>query len=275
MKWISYLAGYGSVALLVVGCGGTQPSVVSDRPAAGTPSPSAPTASATSEGSLPSVAQIPMSGAPYVPATAAKPRPGEAPNQSTQNATQNDLIKPVTPTERLPKVRLGRQDPFAPVTTQAVVVATQQAPPVVVPNLPPPPAPASLPVSSPDLRLPALPTLPTTATTAAVPSLVVPAPPARLADEIAILGVVSVAGRASAIVQVPNETTSRYVHEGEFLSGGRLWVKRIDPGEMGDPIVVLEEGGVEVLRGIGPALSQPAIGSTPSTPETMPTISVS
>lgn len=266
MKWISYLAGYGSMALLVVGCGGTQPPVVSDLPADETPSPGAPAASPVSEGSLPSVAQIPMSGAPYVPTTSAKPRPGEAPNKSASG-----LIKPVTATERLPKVRVGRQNPFAPVTTQAVVVATQQPPPVAVPNLPPP---AAVPGVLPDLGLPALPTLPT-ATTAALPDQAVPAPPARLADEIAILGVVSVSGRVSAIVQVPNESTSRYVHEGEFLAGGRLWVKRIDPGEMGDPIVVLEEAGVEVFRGIGPGLSQPTIGSTPSTPETMPTISVS
>ncbi|WP_448562396.1 hypothetical protein [Trichothermofontia sp.] len=267
MKWISYLAGFSSVALLIVGCGGTQPPAVSDRPLDTPTAPAMPSTSSTPEGSLPSVAHIPMSGDPYVPATDARPKPSQAAHHKSAG-----LIKPVNATERLPKVRVGRQNPFAPVTTQAVVVATQQPPPVVVPNLPPP---ASVPaVEPPALSLPTLPTLPAS-TTATLPDRAVPAPPARLADEVAILGVVSVSGRVSAIVQVPNESTSRYVHEGEFLSGGRLWVKRIDPGEMGDPIVVLEEGGVEVFRGIGPGLNQPTIGSTPNTPDAMPTISVS
>jgi len=263
MKWISYLAGCGGTALLLASCGGTQPPDVAEQPSDTTTSPSATATTPTETGTLPAVTQIPIGGAPYVPATTAPPKPGQDKNQPP------GLIQPVTATERLPKVRVGRQDPFAPVPTKAIVVAAQQPAPVAVSNLPVPPAPALNPV---DLGLPALPTLPTT--TAAIPDMVVPAPPARLADEIAILGVVSVSGRVSAIVQIPTESTSRYVHEGEFLSGGRLWVKRIDPGEMGDPIVVLEEAGVEVFRGIGPGLSQPTIGQTPS-PEGMPTISVS
>ncbi|WP_448571601.1 hypothetical protein [Trichothermofontia sp.] len=261
MKWISYLASCGSTALLLVSCGGTPPSDVVEQPSDTTPIASATTTPPVAAGALPAVAQIPMSGAPYVPATHAPAKPGQA------KAESPGLLQPVTATERLPKVRVGRQDPFAPVATKAIVVATQQPTAVAVPNLPPPT------LSPPELGLPALPTLPTT--TAALPDGMMPAPPARLADEIAILGVVSVSGRVSAIVQVPNESTSRYVHEGEFLAGGRLWVKRIDPGEMGDPIVVLEEAGVEVFRGIGPGLSQTAIGHTPDSSESLPILSVS
>lgn len=261
MKWISYLASCGSTALLLVSCGGTPPAEVVEQPSETTPATSTPAAPAAVTGTLPAVTQIPMSGAPYVPATHPPAKPGQA------KAEAPSLLQPVTANERLPKVRVGRQDPFAPVPTQAIVVATQPPPAVAVPNLSPPS------LSPTELGLPTLPTLPTT--TAALPDVTPPAPPVRLADQIAILGVVSVAGRASAIVQVPNESTSRYVHEGEFLSGGRLWVKRIDPGEMGDPIVVLEEAGVEVFRGIGPSLSQTTIGHTPDSVESLPTLPVS
>ena len=75
-----------------------------------------------------------------------------------------------------------------------------------------------------------------------------PAPaPLSLARAITINGVVQVGNRVNIIVQVPNEGSSRYVSVGDRLAGGRVLVKRVDMGG-GEPRVVLEQDGVEVVR---------------------------
>ena len=53
------------------------------------------------------------------------------------------------------------------------------------------------------------------------------------------------------IVKVPNEPTSRYVKIGQRLSNGQVLVKRVDLKQGADPIVILEENGVEVAKAVG------------------------
>lgn len=86
-----------------------------------------------------------------------------------------------------------------------------------------------------------------------------PAPPEQLAPELAqnvtVMGVIQIGEATQAIVQVPNEPTSRYVQVGQRLSNGQVLVKRIEMNEGAEPLVVLEQYGVEVAKAVG---EQPA-----------------
>jgi hypothetical protein len=83
-----------------------------------------------------------------------------------------------------------------------------------------------------------------------------------LASSVAVSGVIQIGNEAQAIVQVPNEGTSRYVRVGQRLSNGQVLVKRIEMNEGSDPVVILEQYGIEVARAIG---SKPANGSQTTT----------
>jgi hypothetical protein len=84
-------------------------------------------------------------------------------------------------------------------------------------------------------------------TVAALP----PKPSTTLADGVEVSGVVNINGVPQAIVRAPNEETSRYVGVGQRLSNGRVLVKRIEMNNGSEPIVILEENGVEVAKAIG------------------------
>jgi hypothetical protein len=62
---------------------------------------------------------------------------------------------------------------------------------------------------------------------------------------------VDLGGTEYAIINAPNEQTSRYVREGQTIANGQVLVKRIEVQESGEPVVVLEENGIEVSRRIG------------------------
>lgn len=89
---------------------------------------------------------------------------------------------------------------------------------------------------------PDLPTLPTRP--------VQPIP--TLANGVEVTGVVQIGSTMQAIVKAPDEPTSRYVGVGQRLANGQVLVKRIETAGS-EPIVVLEEAGVEVIRAIGQA----------------------
>ncbi|MEG4070407.1 hypothetical protein QUA42_24195 [Microcoleus sp. Pol11C2] len=81
---------------------------------------------------------------------------------------------------------------------------------------------------------------------------VVPPPPSTdIATGTEVSGVVKVGNETQVIVKVPNEPTSRYVKVGQRLSNGQVLVKRVDLKQGADPIVILEENGVEVAKGVG------------------------
>jgi hypothetical protein len=65
-----------------------------------------------------------------------------------------------------------------------------------------------------------------------------------------VTGVVLVGQQPQAIIKVPSEVTSRYVRAGQRLSDDLL-VKRIEMNEGSNPIVILEQYGIEVARMVG------------------------
>ena len=78
-----------------------------------------------------------------------------------------------------------------------------------------------------------------------------PPPSTELATGTEVSGVVKVGNETQVIVKVPNEPTSRYVKIGQRLSNGQVLVKRVDLKQGADPIVILEENGVEVAKAVG------------------------
>lgn len=105
---------------------------------------------------------------------------------------------------------------------------------------------------------PSVPFTPSTPTITALP----PLPEPTLARGVEVSGVVVVGGVAEAIVKAPNEATSRYVRAGQRLSNGQILVKRIEVNGGSDPVVILEQNGIEVSRAVGDKPS-PA-GSSPT-----------
>jgi hypothetical protein len=89
-----------------------------------------------------------------------------------------------------------------------------------------------------------------------------------LAKAVEVTGVVVIGGIPRAIVKAPNEPTSRYVTVGQRLSNGMVLVKRIEVNSGSDPVVILEQSGVEVSRAVGdkPAPSSGAPGQPPAPP---------
>ncbi|QFS46925.1 hypothetical protein [Nostoc sphaeroides] len=95
------------------------------------------------------------------------------------------------------------------------------------------------------------------------PSLVsVLPPPAQpeLAKAVVVTGVVLISKEPQAIIKVPDEPTSRYVQARQRLANGVL-VKRIEMNQGYNPIVILEQYGIEVAKMVG----EGAVNSTPST----------
>jgi hypothetical protein len=76
-----------------------------------------------------------------------------------------------------------------------------------------------------------------------------------------VTGVVQVGETLYAIVNAPNEPSSRYVQAGQRLSNGQILVRRIDANGA-EPQVVFEQFGIEVVRAVGeggaPTSSTPA-----------------
>ncbi|MCP6757637.1 MAG: hypothetical protein NHB32_02435 [Fischerella sp. CENA71] len=93
-------------------------------------------------------------------------------------------------------------------------------------------------------------------------SVLPPPPQPDLAKAVFVSGVVMVGNQPQAIIKVPNEPTSRYVQAGQRLANGVL-IKRIEMNEGSEPIIILEQYGIEVTRMVGEA---PA--SSPSTATT-------
>lgn len=174
------------------------------------------------------------------------------------------LEPPTSPEQRASQVQSGRADPFAPLPSSPIVVPTRVSPPAPpqpvaqpvattpatnLPQIEPIPlATAPVPVESPrSSTRPADPVQPQPSPTAIAPS----APSASLLESIEVSGVVQVGGQTSVIVRVPNEQSSRTAAVGDRLANGRVLLKRVDMSGGGDPVVVLEQDGVEVMHSVG------------------------
>ncbi len=75
-------------------------------------------------------------------------------------------------------------------------------------------------------------------------------PKAELAENVLITGLIELGDHIKLIVQAPEETSARYVEIGQYLSNGKVLVKRIEPSSP-FPTVILEQNGEEVAKVIG------------------------
>ncbi|WP_017314483.1 hypothetical protein [Mastigocladopsis repens] len=213
--------------------------------------------------------------------------------------TTANLIQPTNATERVGIVSKGRNDPFAEIVRPYSIGVTN--PNVVarpVPKLPPlsvpqrtqttaisatrrnslnqqkprvnktriarstvPKAIASVKGNANRRFNPVLPkVLPQVIASPALASVLPPPPQPELARTVFVSGVVLLNKEPQAIIKVPNEPTSRYVQAGQRLANGVL-IKRIEMNEGSEPVVILEQYGMEVARMVGE-------GSATQTPST-------
>ncbi len=203
----------------------------------------------------------------------------------TNASGTSNLIQLTNATERVTVISKGRPDPFAqivgtPVSGMSTNTATRKVP--VLPPLPNTPnrgvviAGRKLPTRSavlsqtttaktPKPKLnPALAqvlpkVLPQVVANPTLVSVLPPPAQPELARAVIVSGVVLIGREPQAIIKVPNEQASRYVQAGQRLANGLL-IKRIEMNEGSNPIVILEQYGIEVARMVG---ETPA-GSTPS-----------
>ncbi len=193
-----------------------------------------------------------------------------------------NLIQSTNATERtrLLQVSKERSDPFAQIFGQTVygIPQTSGRPVPVVPKLPT----ASLVgrklptrsialnqkknniASVPKKLNPTLTSvlpqvLPQVVPNPALVSVLPPPPQPELARAVLVTGVVLISKEPQAIIKVPDEPTSRYVEAGQRLANGVL-VKRIEMNQGYNPIVILEQYGIEVAKMVG----EGAVNSTPS-----------
>jgi hypothetical protein len=66
-----------------------------------------------------------------------------------------------------------------------------------------------------------------------------------------VTGVIQVAGSPRAIIQAPNEPTSRTVSIGDSLANGQLYVKNIDMSNSAEPVVIFQQGDLEFAVAVG------------------------
>lgn len=195
---------------------------------------------------------VPNTTVPTAPAAAGR-----------QGVLPPDLISSTDPGQRVQGIQRNRPDPFALIpTTPSVEITATQAPAQPVPQLPSlpqgrtAPAPSQPPQTSPGSLAP-IPQLVPTNPLAALP----PSPPQpTLARAVEVTGVVQIGTTVHAIVNAPNEPSSRYVRAGQSLSNGRILVKRIELNQGSEPVVVLEQNGIEVTTAVGEG-GTPAAGA--------------
>lgn len=203
----------------------------------------------------------------------------ESAKSTTQEFT-NPLVKPTAKAPTVPTVpgllrstnakaraesiTTGRRDPFAVVPSAAVPIATggSKAPrSKAIAPLPKAPAkqatsamPQLPPIQLPPLRSAPLPNL---AGSSPLPPLNIPAAakpvppsPTALAESVEVSGVVQVGNRWTVIVKESSASSSRYVAVGDYVENGRVLVKKIvSPGST-EPVVILQQGGVEIRKSL-------------------------
>ncbi|MFB2935485.1 hypothetical protein ACE1B6_09410 [Aerosakkonemataceae cyanobacterium BLCC-F154] len=198
------------------------------------------------------IPQAPVASVPTAPGITRRtaqprrvsPRPTTRQTQPTQVARAPQRTqKPATRTAQ--NATRTAQKPQRTQTPNRTVAAAPKPAPAPTPAIVAPPAP------------PEIPTLP-------------PPPDPILAKAVEVSGVVIVGSQPQAIVKAPNETTSRYVRAGQRLSNGQVLVKRIEVNEGSEPIVILEQNGVEVAKIVGerPVTTQPGTQAVTPIPVT-------
>ncbi|WP_448572558.1 hypothetical protein [Trichothermofontia sp.] len=220
----------GGLALLTIAAC-TPIEEIPDETATASPSPTAPPA-------VPAPAPA-ASGAPFAEPVVAPASPGI-----------EGLVPVVNPVERLKQIRSGRTDPFASTQTVGIQVSVTQPPEPLVPPVPPPDGGGTAP-TPPPFPTPGTPGFPGAPGGVSPFPTAPPGPQPDLARAVEVTGVVQVGDVPRAIIQAPNEATSRYVVAGQRVANGRVLVKHIEANQFPSPVVILEEHGIEVIKAVG------------------------
>lgn len=167
------------------------------------------------------------------------------------------LLQPTNAKTRANAIAAGRPDPFAAIPGVIPIRVTTTA------SMAPPKPNAALPTSAvapgrlptiplPPVAISPLPTLPTAPMPTVSGSGAAIAPPSRtsLAESVQVSGVVQVAGRWSVIVRESTASSSRYVAVGEYVENGKVLVKKIVAPHSTEPVVVLQQDGVEIRKSL-------------------------
>ncbi len=253
MHQASWVAIAGTLALWLGGCAGApeaDPNAASPVPVPAASIPADPAA-------IPAAPSVAVAAAP---AGVPVPSPGVP-----AGTVPPELIASTNANERVQDVRRNRADPFSLISVIPRVVQTPQT--QTAPLVAPPGQGVRLPSrTNGSGQLAPIPTLvPNRSAVEAQRPFVAPPPQPDIARAVQVLGVVQIGNTAHAIVQAPNEPTSRYVQVGQRLSNGQVLVKRIEMNRGAEePVVVLEQYGIEVPTAVGQggpviALGQPAV----------------
>ncbi|MDB9511028.1 hypothetical protein PN499_07520 [Kamptonema animale CS-326] len=78
-----------------------------------------------------------------------------------------------------------------------------------------------------------------------------PPPSTDIAQATEVSGVVRVGNEIFVIVKAASEATSRYVKVGQRIANGQVLIKRVVFRSGQDPVVILEQNGVEVSKTVG------------------------
>jgi hypothetical protein len=220
------------------------------------------------------------------PTAAPFAQPTVEPQESPRGILPPDLISSTDPDQRVQQVKGTRNDPFSLLPTTPTVEFAEGAAPTTAPTTITP-VPRGATANPPARRTAQTPARPTTrasgpATGGAAGSTPgqtatgqntgprspitanPPRPQPTLARAVEVTGIVQVGDTVYAIVNAPNESTSRYVQEGQRLSGGQVLVRRIETNRA-EPVVVLEQAGVEVVRAVGEGGAAAVAPGSPAT----------
>ncbi|MBD2493862.1 hypothetical protein [Nostoc sp. FACHB-280] len=259
------------LTLAIAGCASES------TPQASTPAP-APTAPGTPAAPAAAPAAAPPAKAPPAPAAQPFNNPVVSTKKVTNVAfTSPTLIQPTDGKTRIDLVTKGRPDPFAQIVSPTIAEVGKNPNVKQIPRLPPLSVAIvknrKVPINSAGTKK--TPIALARATTTILPKVlpqVVPSnpfssvlpstPQPDLAKAVVVTGVVLIGREPQAIIKIPNEPSSRYVQAGQRLANGLL-IKRIEMNQGSNPIVILEQYGIEVARMVGeaPANSTPSVTS--------------
>lgn len=235
MKMLQGISGLSFVALLLVGCGGNQdldkapapkPTInkVSQAPIPTKPSPAASVTKGLTLSTEPT--KIPIAKGRVDPFGAI----AVAPIKITQQQTQQAKTQQPKPQQQTQQAKTQQQT--QPTKPQQQAQPTKPQSKKIISD-------ASKPSSSPIKPIPSQ-------------NLSVPLPPAppsvEIAQAVQVKGVVELGGKVSAIVKESEQSDSRSVSAGDYVAQGKVLVKRIEFNGNREPVVILEQNGVEVLK---------------------------
>lgn len=279
----------GAIALAVAGCTSDDTADTTQAPASPSPDAASPSPVATpSPGASPAPGATKTATAKAQPAGQAKTgsslaasgliEPTNAAERAKQTQSQIDQAKRTGGSTVIVNGQSTGSDPFAglppklekPKTDAQPVRSLPSVPQAIGPSRVPspmlptpispaasfPPRPRAVASRPTPSRSPqAAPTSGTSGGGSPTPTVAAsPAPPpppsTDNANGVEVSGVVTTGNTTQIILKAADEPTARYVQVGQRVSGGRVLVKRVNL-QSDDPVVVLEENGVEVPKVVG------------------------